>query len=469
MNESSATPQDNNTPLQLYEKHKTIYVRSVKGWWASWRWAFVAMTQLVFYGTIWLKWNGRQAVLFDILERKFYLFGLVLWPQDVVYLALLLVISAYSLFLFTAVAGRLFCGYICPQTVYTEIFLWIEEKIEGKRSERMRLDNGPLTASKLLKKTTKHTVFLLIALWSGWTLVGWFYPVRLLLEDTLSLNMGGWSLFWTMFYSAFFYMQAGFLREQVCKYMCPYARFQGVMYDPDTLVITYDPERGEPRAARKKGIDHKASGSGDCVDCSICVQVCPTGIDIRDGLQYECIGCGACIDACDDVMDKVGSPKGLVRYTSENALSRHYDMQSIFSHIMRPRIMVYTAILWLIILSTAASLYLRNPLKLDIIRDRSVLQRELSDGRIENMYNLRIMNTSEQRRRVTISANGLPGLEVNGKTTVDLPPATNKMANISVRGEPDIGNSGANRIIMQIQDVDAEDISVQGKTTFMLP
>jgi len=467
-NQAETAVSEDDT-IQLYEKHKTVYVRAVKGWWASWRWVFVALTQLIFYSTIWLQWNGRQAVLFDILERKFYLFGLVLWPQDVIYLTLLLLISAYSLFLFTAVAGRLFCGYACPQTVYTEIFLWIEEQVEGSRASRIKLDNGPFNASKLLKKSLKHIIFLLIALWSGWTLVGWFYPVRDLLADTLSLNLGGWSLFWILFYSSFFYMQAGFLREQVCKYMCPYARFQGVMYDPDTLVITYDPKRGEPRGSRKKGQDHKVAGLGDCVDCSICVQVCPTGIDIRNGLQYECIGCGACIDACDDVMEKVHSPKGLVRYTSENALAQHYDMQALLRHIFRPRIMLYTTVLWAIIIATAVSLYLRNPLKLDIIRDRSVLFREAQDGRIENLYKLRIMNTSEHRRRVQISAEGLPDLEVSGDGVVDMPPAANKAIGIALRGDAEAGKQGANRVHLQVRDVDNNDVVVREATTFILP
>jgi cytochrome c oxidase accessory protein FixG len=267
MDPKEQTPQSAPVAVSFYEKHKKIYIRDVKGWWNTWRWVLVWFTQILFYGAPWLEWNGRQAVLMHLVERKFYLFGLVLWPQDVFYLALLLIISAYALFLFTAIAGRLFCGYACPQTVYTEIFMWVENKIEGDRSARMKLDKGPLTARKIGLKAFKHAIWLVISLWTGFTLVAYFTPVDELLA-ALPFGFSGWELFWTFFYGGFCYMQAGFLREQVCKYMCPYARFQGVMFDPDTLVITYDPERGEPRGARKKGADSQALGDSDCA-CSV--------------------------------------------------------------------------------------------------------------------------------------------------------------------------------------------------------
>ena len=405
--------------ISFYEKHKKVYIRDVKGWWNTWRWAFVWFTQILFYGLPWLEWNGRQAVLFHIVERKFYLFGLVLWPQDVFYLALLLIISAYALFLFTAVAGRLFCGYACPQTVYTEIFMWIENRLEGDRSRRMKLDKGPMTGRKFTLKAIKHALWILIAVWSGFTLVAYFTPVDELIA-ALPFDLSGWELFWTFFYAGFFYMQAGFLREQVCKYMCPYARFQGVMFDPDTLVITYDPERGEPRGARKKGVDAKASGMGDCVDCGLCVVVCPTGIDIRKGQQYECIGCGACIDACDPVMDKVGLPRGLIRYTTENALAKHWSAKEVVGHIVRPRIIIYTTILMAITVAAAWSLATRIPLKVDVIRDRSLLAREADDGSIENVYNLKIMNTTEEPKRYALSVAGLDGIEIAGERIVEV-------------------------------------------------
>ncbi len=454
--------------VTLYEKHKVIYAKEVKGWWANWRWALVWFTQLLFYGLPWLQWNDRQAVLFHLVERKFYLFGLVLWPQDVFYLALLLIISAYALFLFTAAAGRLFCGYACPQTVYTEIFMWIENRIEGDRGARMKLDKGPWTARKIRLKAAKHAAWLALSLWTGFTLVGYFTPMHELLQ-ALPFGLSGWELFWTFFYGGFCYMQAGFLREQVCKYMCPYARFQGVMFDPDTLIITYDPERGEPRGARRKGVDPKAAGLGDCVDCGICVQVCPTGIDIRNGLQYECIGCAACIDACDQVMVKVGSPKGLIRYSTEAALAKHYTGREIVAHILRPRILLYTAILLAIIVASAWSLATRVPLKVDVIRDRSTLAREADDGRIENVYNLKIMNTSEEPRRFTLAVTGLEGIEIVGERTVDVASAENREIIVNVRVAPENGKKGANTIYFDIKAAERDNVAVHEKATFLMP
>ena len=453
-------------PVSFYEKHKKIYIRDVKGWWNTWRWVLVWFTQILFYGAPWIEWNGRQAVLFHLVERKFYLFGLVLWPQDVFYLALLLIVSAYALFLFTAIAGRLFCGYACPQTVYTEIFMWVENRIEGDRSARMKLDKGPLTSRKFALKAVKHAVWLLISIWTGFTLVAYFTPVDELLA-ALPFNFSGWELFWTFFYGGFCYMQAGFLREQVCKYMCPYARFQGVMFDPDTLVITYDPERGEPRGARKKSADAKALG--DCVDCGLCVAVCPTGIDIRKGIQYECIGCGACIDACDPVMDKVGKPRGLIRYTTENALERHFSPKEVVGHIMRPRILLYTAILVAITAASIWSLATRVPLKVDVIRDRSILAREADDGRIENVYNLKIMNTTEEPKRYALSVEGIEGMEIVGERIVEVASAENHEVTVVVRVPAESGKTGANTIYFDIKAMNHDGIAVHEKATFLMP
>jgi len=470
-------PNDNTTPskavaavapVSFYEKHKKVYIRDVKGGWNNWRWILVFFTQILFYGAPWLEWNGRQAVLLHLVERKFYLFGLVLWPQDVFYLALLLIISAYALFLFTAVAGRLFCGYACPQTVYTEIFMWVENRIEGDRSARMKLDKGPMTPRKFRLKAIKHAIWLLISLWTGFTLVAYFTPVDELLA-ALPFNLSGWELFWTFFYGGFCYMQAGFLREQVCKYMCPYARFQGVMFDPDTLVITYDPERGEPRGARKKNMDAKASAMGDCVDCGLCVAVCPTGIDIRKGQQYECIGCGACIDACDPVMDKVGLPRGLIRYTTENALAQHFGPKEVMAHILRPRIILYTVILVAIIAASVWSLATRVPLKVDVIRDRSVLAREADDGRIENVYNLKIMNTTEEPKRYVLSVEGMEGIELVGENSVEVGSAENHEITVVVRVPPESGKTGANTIYFDVKAENHDKIAVHEKASFLMP
>lgn len=452
--------------VSLIEKHKKIYIRDVKGWWDSWRWALVWFTQLLFYGLPWLQWNERQAVLFHLAERKFYMFGLVLWPQDVFYLALLLIIAAYALFLFTAIAGRLFCGYACPQTVYTEIFMWIENRIEGDRSKRMKLDKAPWDTRKLSLKISKHLLWILIALWSGFTLVAYFTPTNELLQE-LPFNLSGWELFWTFFYAGFFYMQAGFLREQVCKHMCPYARFQGVMFDPDTLVITYDPERGEPRGAKRKGVE--ADALGDCVDCGLCVAVCPTGIDIRKGMQYECIGCGACIDVCDPVMDKIGKPRGLIRYTTETAMAKHLSHKEVVAHILRPRIVLYATILIGIVLASAWSLATRVPLKVDVIRDRSLLAREADDGRIENVYNLKLMNTTESPKRYALAVDGMEGVEIVGERMVDVGSAENHEVTIVVRVPPESGKKGANTIYFDIKALNHDKIAVHEKATFLMP
>src|SRR5690606_9807478 len=342
-----------------------------------------------------MEWNGRQAVLFDLAARKFYIFGYVFWPQDFIYLTALLIISAYSLFLSTAIGGRLWCGYACPQTVYTEIFMWIERKIEGDRQRRMRLDAQPMSPRKFALKTAKHGAWIAVALWTGFTFVGYFTPIRELGGDILTLDIGPWATFWPLFYGFAPYGNAGWMREQVCKYMCPYARFQGVMFDKDTMVVTYDTARGEPRGARGRKADPKAQGLGDCIDCTMCVQVCPTGIDIRDGLQYECIGCAACIDACDTVMDKMGYARGLIRYSTENAMAQGWNFGQMVRRVFRPRVLIYSIIMIAIVSATTVSLYLRVPLKVDVLRDRASLMREVEDGLFENVYR---RQRSEERR-----------------------------------------------------------------------
>ena len=426
--------------VSLLEIRKKIYVREVHGSFARWRWSLVFATQLVFYGLPWLVWNGRQAVLFEITERKFYLFGLVLWPQDVVYLAALLIIAACAMFLFTAIAGRLWCGYACPQTVYTEIFMWIEKKIEGERAARMRLDKAGPSLQWFAVKAGKHMAWMTIALWTGFTFVGYFSPIRDLGIRTITWQLGSWEVFWILFYGIATYGNAGFMREQVCKYMCPYARFQSAMFDRDTLIIAYDRERGEPRGVRKPKTDPKAAGLGHCVDCNICVQVCPTGIDIRKGLQYECIGCAACADGCDQVMDRMGYARGLIRYASENALDGHYGAKQMWKRMLRPRTMIYSALLAVIIVATVVSLAMRNPLKVDVIRDRGALAREAAPGIIENVYRVQIMNTDEAMRSFTIAAEGLPDLRLAG---VEQPIA------VTIQGDPRSGAHAGHRELQQ--------------------
>ena len=453
----------------LYEKHKTIYARSVSGVFNNWRWIMVFLTQALFYGLCWIDWGGRQAVLFHLVERKFYILGMVFWPQDAIYLAILLVISAYALFLATAVGGRLFCGYACPQTVYTEILMWIERKVEGERPARMKLDAQPMNARKFRLKLTKHLLWLAIALWTGFTFVGYFSPIRELFFSVASFSLGPWETFWVFFYSGFLYLMAGFMREQVCKYMCPYARFQGVMFDPDTLIITYDPERGEPRGLRKKNVDPSTQNLGDCIDCSICVQVCPTGIDIRDGLQLGCIACAACIDACDEVMDKVGTPRGLIRYSTENALAKRYTARDILAHLLRPRTILYTSILLAIITATIWSLTTRIPLKVDILRDRSSLYREADDEKIENVFTLHVMNTDENAHRYAISVSGIEGIDITGERIVEVPAASNKTIMVVASVKDGSATKGSNKIFFEIRAMNHDKIAVREKSTFFMP
>ncbi len=463
--------------IKMYAKREEIYAREARGWYTNWRWACVWLTQLVFYGLPWLSWNDRQAVLFDLAARKFYLFGIVLWPQDFIYLAVLLIICAYALFLFTAVAGRVWCGFACPQTVYTEIFMWIERKIEGERSARMRLDKQPWTLSKLAKKSAKHGAWIAVALWTGFTFVAYFTPLQTLLHETVTAALGPWQLFWILFYGFATYGNAGWMREQVCKYMCPYARFQSSMFDKDTLIISYDAQRGEPRGARSKNADKQAANQaskqaaplGDCIDCSLCVQVCPTGIDIRNGLQYECIGCAACIDACDSVMDKIGSPRGLIRYSTENGLKNRMSKNQIWRRALRPRVLIYSAVLGLIVIAFFSTLLTRTPLKLDVIRDRGTLGREVEDGMIENVYRLQVMNTDEAPHRYRLSVSGIDTIALATADEVEVEATGSRALPVRVRVAPGMGSPGSNKIQFELKSIDDERVQVQEKAVFFVP
>ncbi len=453
----------------LYEIRAKIHPRAVRGWFAAWRWTLVWATQLVFYGTAWLEWNGRQAVLFDLVHRKFYIFGLVFWPQDFIYLTALLVISALSLFLFTAVAGRLWCGYACPQTVYTEIFLWIERKIEGDRNQRLKLDGGPLTGRKFGLKAAKHAAWAAVALWTGFTFVGYFTPIHDLSAQVMALSTGPWETFWIGFYAFATYGNAGWMREQVCKHMCPYARFQSAMFDKDTLVVAYDRERGEPRGSRSKSADPAALGLGSCVDCGICVQVCPTGIDIRNGLQYECIGCAACIDGCNQVMDRVGYARGLIGYSTTHVKEQGLNRREMFARAFRPRVLVYFSILSGIVIAASASLWMRVPLKVDVIRDRGAMSREVAGGFIENVYRLQIMNTLEKPRRFVVHVEGLAtaGLAA-GEGVFDLPAVSTQMKMVKVRVDPRQVAAGTHKIRFVVAATDDAHVAVNEKSVFIV-
>ncbi len=471
----AVTPVASEAEQSLYEVRRKIYPRAVSGRFAGWRWALVFATQLFFYGAPWLTWNGHQALLFDLDARQFHLFGLVLWPQDFIYLAVLLVVCAFALFLFTAIAGRLWCGFACPQTVYTEILLWVERAIEGERAARMKLDRSA-GARKVALKTAKHAAWIAISLWTGFTFVGYFTPIRSLAHAAAAFSFGPWETFWIFFYGFATYGNAGWMREQVCKYMCPYARFQSAMFDPDTLVITYDAARGEPRGGRARSADPRALALGDCVDCGICVQVCPTGIDIREGLQYECIGCAACIDACNQVMGKMGYAPGLIRYSTENALAKGWSGREILRRVMRPRVLVYSAVLAAIAGAAAASLALRSPIKMDVIRDRGNLAREVDDRHIENVYRLLIMNTDERAHRFTLSVEGSAHLAHIELLTdppdpfLEIAALSSRTIAVRVRAVPhDTEGSQPIEFELVIADSGARHVEVHEKSRFMVP
>jgi cytochrome c oxidase accessory protein FixG len=470
---TSKTSADEGEVVSLYAAQIKIYPRSVSGLFTTWRWLMVWLTQLFFYGMPWIDWGQRQALLFDLEAKRFYIYGLVFYPQDLIYLTALLIISALSLFLFTAIAGRLWCGYTCPQTVYTEIFLWIEDKIEGNRATRMKLDDASISANKLIKKGAKHFVWIVFSLWTGFTFVGYFTPIRELMTELIHNVMSSWEIFWVLFYGFATYGNAGFMREQVCKYMCPYARFQSAMFDDDTLVVTYDEARGEPRGGRSRKVSADSHSLGSCIDCSLCVQVCPTGIDIRKGLQYECIGCGACADVCDTVMDKMGYPRGLVKYSTQNGITNHWSHKQILQRILRPRVLIYSAILALICVGMVVSLSLRTSFKVDVIRDRGVMAR-IEGGMIENVYRLQIMNATETVQHYRVTATGLEGLVVvesvgeGHDNTITLKPAEARGMTVDLEVPDGSVETGSHKVEFVVKSLDTNE-TVTEKSVFLVP
>jgi len=449
--------------VSLFVKRKKLYPRQVHGLFANLRITGIVVLLGLYYLLPWINFDGHQIILFDLPARKFYIFHWVFWPQDFIYLALLLICGALALFLFTALAGRLWCGYACPQTVWTEVFLWIERKVEGSRSQQMKLDQQSSNARKTRLKITKHSIWIVFSLITGFTFVGYFTPIRELAFSISELQLGPWETFWLIFYSFATYGNAGWLREQVCMYMCPYARFQSVMLDKNSLLISYDALRGEARGSRKRGEDAKEKQLGDCIDCTLCVQVCPVGIDIRDGLQYECIGCAACIDVCDTVMDKMGYDKGLVRYTTENALNGKK------SNILRPRIIIYSLLLISLLSGVIYSIETRSLVTLDVIRDRNALYRENDEGEISNSYTIKVLNMDVVDHAFNFSAEGLKGLSISIKEPISVKAGQVFEIPLLLTVDPSELSESTMDIVFSLDAVDKTDMKTQTNSRFIGP
>lgn len=457
----------------LYAKQPKIYPREINGRFQRWRKAAVFWLLGMFYLFPWISIGGQQLVLFDLPARRFHVFGLTFWPQDFYLLTLLLVIAAVSLFFFTALAGRLWCGFACPQTVWTEVFLWMERWTEGDRNARIKLDQAPWTRNKLLRKVSKQVLWIVFALWTGFTFVGFFTPVRELGPALIANTLGSWELFWIGFYALATYGNAGLLREQVCKYMCPYARFQSAMFDRDTLVISYDEARGEPRGHRKRNAQlrvvsaqlQKAEISskalGDCIDCLACVQVCPTGIDIREGLQIECIACAACIDACDAVMDKMSYPRGLISYTTEQQLAGQPQ------RIVRPRTLIYAAILAGFVAAFIWAVGARAPVIVEVLHDRNGLFRTVSQGAVENSYNVKLINKTDAPMQLTLRSDGSLPLSLIGRASTTL--EAGEVVSMPLTLRASAGSvTGRNAITVLVSAADGS-IVTSGRTHFFAP
>lgn len=439
-----------------------IHTRSFTGLFRTLRISGAGFLFLAFFGTVWLNWDSRQAVLWDLAESKFHIFGATFWPQDFILLSALLIICAFGLFAITVFAGRVWCGYTCPQSSFTWLFMWCEKVTEGERNQRIKLQAAPWSVNKLARRAAKHTLWLAISVLTGLTFVGYFTPIRPLAEELLTWQMGGVSLFWVLFFTGATYINAGWLREAVCMHMCPYARFQSVMFDKDTLTISYDAARGESRGPRKRDVNPADVGLGDCIDCHLCVQVCPIGIDIRDGLQMECIGCAACIDACDSIMDKMGYARGLISYTSE------HQLQGGKTHLLRPRLIGYSAVLLVMIAALVMALVQRPMVSLDVTKDRGMF-RENSQGLIENIYSLKIINKTQQRQDYRVQLVDGEGFQLQGKTEISLAPGEITDVPVSVALTRDKPTSSSQTIRFKVTDIDEPSVYSVADSRFVAP
>jgi cytochrome c oxidase accessory protein FixG len=410
MSNNSPAPSPDQE-LQLFKKQERIYPKRVSGFYRNLKWAAMIICLAIYYLTPFIRWDRGpnapdQAVLIDLESRRAYWFFIEIWPQEIYILTGILILAAIGLFFITSLFGRVWCGYLCFQTVWTDLFIWVERIIQGDRVKRQRLREGPWTFEKIWKMAVTHMLWLAIGWVTAGSFVLYFNDAPTLVMDFLTFNVSSTVLGFVVALTFSTYLMAGFAREQVCIFMCPYSRFQSAMFDQDTLVIGYDELRGEPRGKHKKGADW--SGLGDCVDCSACVQVCPMGIDIRNGLQMECIACGLCIDACDEIMDKVGLERGLIRYDTERRLDEKAKGLPISEvKILRPRTFYYMAIIAVVGSIMIYALASRKPLELTALHDRNPLFTQLSNGDIRNGYDLKILNKTHEDQIYRISVQGI--------------------------------------------------------------
>jgi cytochrome c oxidase accessory protein FixG len=399
-------------PPRLYAERVRVYPRRVRGTYRRVKWALLGFCLAVYYLLPWVRWDRGpsapdQAVLIDMPGRRAYFFMVEIWPQEVYLLTGLLVLGAVALFLVTSLLGRVWCGYACPQTVWTDLFMLVERLLEGDRNARMKLDQSPLSARKVVLKTAKHAAWLGIAAATGGAWVLYFNDAPTVLVDLFTGRASLEVYFFVGLFTATTYLLAGWAREQVCTYMCPWPRFQAAMQDEQTLAVTYRAWRGETRGKHKQGDSWE--GRGDCVDCRGCVHVCPTGIDIRDGQQMECINCGLCIDACDEVMRKVGRPTGLIAFATLAGEAARARGEPWHYHLIRPRTIIYAAVLTIASLAMAAALVFRPVTELHVLKDRMPIFVALSNGDIRNGYTVKVLNKSRDSAAFNLAVEGLAG------------------------------------------------------------
>lgn len=444
------TVTSNSKKSPMFEKHIPIFVRSVEGKFRNFKYAVLTLAYTVFFALPWLPWErasaASQAVMFDLVSKRFFIFDLVVYPQDIFWLSMLLFIAAVLLFFVTGLIGRAWCGFFCFQTLWADMFYLIEHTIQGERPARQRLFNQKWNLEKLLKVGASHALMILVSFWTGMTFAAYFSYAPALLQDFFAGTAADAAYITVITLTITTYVAGGLSREQICIHICPYARFQSVMYEPDTLAVAYDARRGEGTAGRalpKAGLrtreERQAAGHGDCIDCGFCVQVCPTGIDIRNGLQYQCISCGLCIDACNNIMDSVGYPRGLIRYDSERNLHAEHPTRP---HIQwkRFKVLGYAGALLAMILALIFSVATRSDTELRIQQVRQPLYVELSDESVRNRYQLHLVNKTEQEETYKIEVRGIPAaaLDLGAVTEIRVRPGKDLHLNAKIDLEEDL-------------------------------